>query len=318
MENGDLQIQKAGPRAGRDTGSVLMVVLWGGLVLMTLAGAAVSLGGASLRVQNTVRDRVTAVYAAESGLSEALYRLKYRSSEQIPGRTHPGEDPSFNSVTGLLGDSAGYRVWVWDEPGNENLKHLVSEGTVGRSTRRVKITSSPEEGLPFPGALVESGGVIDPRIILPTGLASSGQLLIRDTDVTITPGTYLYDQIDSAGNGNLILTGRTTLYIAGDIKITGTGIINTTLQAENLIIFVPTDNTDVEIDLRGGGAFYGGIYAPSADIDVVGSQTVTGSLVGSSVNLSGGASVTYDSDLALVGYPPGTELDWIANPGSWE
>jgi hypothetical protein len=136
--------------------------------------------------------------------------------------------------------------------------------------------------------------------------------------LTIQGGTNIFvsGDFDLDGAGLINISGPVTFYIEGDIDIGGSGIMNKTSKPSDLVMFGtrtynPSDLQQVNI--RGNADLYAGIYAPDADIKIVGSGDLYGAAVGSDVRMTGAGDVHYDE--ALAEYTPdsdsaGTFRDW--------
>ena len=111
--------------------------------------------------------------------------------------------------------------------------------------------------------------------------------------------------LDLTGQSQIIIssasTGPVNIYVDGDVSAAGQGIVNQTQKPTDFYIY-GTGGTNQDIDLTGQGTLYGAIYAPSADVKVAGTGSggiIYGSVVGSTVTMSGIAAVHYDEALAL-------------------
>ncbi|NVN90380.1 MAG: hypothetical protein HXX11_07215 [Desulfuromonadales bacterium] len=144
-------------------------------------------------------------------------------------------------------------------------------------------------------------------------------VLTSNTKMTLPAGSYRFTKMNLSGNSKLTLNGNVTLYIDGDLTISGSaGII---ISSGNVVIYVNGKKVDISgcafvntsqdprnlilfgtaglqsINLSGGTSLYGLVYAPTAAITVSGGQNTYGSLIGNTVDLSGGVSVHYDETL---------------------
>ncbi|MEO7701253.1 MAG: hypothetical protein ABIZ04_18675 [Opitutus sp.] len=103
-------------------------------------------------------------------------------------------------------------------------------------------------------------------------------------------------------------------YGAGDVSLSGQGIANgvdanvdgTISDAEagrpeNFQFYGTKTSGTQSIDLTGGGAFRGTIYAPQGDVKLAGGVVTSGSIVANNITLNGGATFHYDESLALLG-----------------
>ena len=167
---------------------------------------------------------------------------------------------------------------------------------------------------------------MDP-VTMPTGgtvVASFGSSLGTDgvtsvltssanitSSITIHGNVTLYltapagiEVISLAGGseGLTLATGASlTIYTAGDIKITGNGVLNAGLPSTFQIYGTSTSTTPQVIKLAGNGALSGVVYAPTADLTITGNGDVNGSMIGNTITVSGNAAFHYDESLANLG-----------------
>jgi Flp pilus assembly protein TadG len=118
--------------------------------------------------------------------------------------------------------------------------------------------------------------------ILYCNVDESGQLTI-DGNVLVEPGYSV------TLSGGLVISGSFTvdqgsITISGGVSqsVTGTGAALAALGGGN-------------ISISGNDAINGVLYAPTGSIDLSGTQTITGAVVGEYVNLSGNKDITYDA-----------------------
>ena len=89
--------------------------------------------------------------------------------------------------------------------------------------------------------------------------------------------------------------GSLTMYINGNADIGGNGIVNGTgLPSQCTLYGMPGCTT---FNIHGNGSFSGTVDAPDAAFSFVGNADAFGSFTGSSISMSGGASVHYDEAL---------------------
>lgn len=132
-------------------------------------------------------------------------------------------------------------------------------------------------------------------------------LVLTDTSNSIT--------MNSASSAISIGTaGMLEAYGAGDVSLSGQGIANgvdtdldgtiSDSEAGQPVQFqfygTKTSGTQ-SIDLTGGPAFRGTIYAPQGDVKLAGGVVTAGSIVANNITMDGGATFHYDESLALLG-----------------
>jgi len=129
-----------------------------------------------------------------------------------------------------------------------------------------------------------------------------GTLKIPATDnLTLVGGTYYFESIEFGQAkgaklpGSLTLTGPTTIYITGDFNSSSQGVINTTGDPHDLTIISSGD----KVGIRGAVAFYGSIFAPNADVQLVGDAHMYGGIIGRTVKMAGTFDFHVDESLPI-------------------
>jgi len=145
-------------------------------------------------------------------------------------------------------------------------------------------------GPPYSTGVGITGGIYDPI----TGqLRGSGAV-----PIVLAPGSYCFSSIDlSAGVSTLAISGPVTISLTAHSLLTGGGIQNPTLVAENLKIFSSVSSAKGGLDIAGGALVYMAVYAPNARVVVSGSGDLYGSVVGATVSATTGAKFHYDKRL---------------------
>ena len=125
---------------------------------------------------------------------------------------------------------------------------------------------------------------------LGTTMAVSGQVVIYLTQT----GNNVF-VVGGSGFVYIAPGGSLTIYTAGDVTISGGGLVNNTLRPINMTIYgLPTC---ANITDSGSGAYIGVIDAPEALVTDSGSGSLSGSFVAGSFNDSGGSAIHYDTSL---------------------
>jgi PilX N-terminal/Putative Ice-binding-like adhesive domain len=155
--------------------------------------------------------------------------------------------------------------------------------------------------------------VTDPGHEISVGILSSGQTISTDTRVdsisiskstiTISGDVTLYVDGDIHISGKAMIDipvgSSLTIYASGRIHMAGQGIVNGNARPEALIIYGTDDCSDVHFS--GQADFYGAIYAPAADLDFSGQADIFGSIIGDTVDISGQGNIHYDENLKDLG-----------------
>ncbi len=151
-------------------------------------------------------------------------------------------------------------------------------------------------------------------------------------DLSLPGGRYYIDQLGSLGSLTLHVTGKTALFIADDLIVTGRFRIELEPDAE-IDVFV-RDNLVItgaalfgdpqrpaatrmyvggtgDVAIAGLSAFAGNLYAPTANILLGGVGRIDGSLFGKNIIAAGLLSVAYDSSILEGGEdcPPVADSD---------
>jgi Flp pilus assembly protein TadG len=133
------------------------------------------------------------------------------------------------------------------------------------------------------------GGWIDPL--------NNGSLdftLVGGAVYDMPPGTYYFRNMKLVGGATLNITGKTTIYLTGDLDREGGAIINNNTQlASNLTINMTGGTARITSD----NVFYGVIYAPNTEVHYSGSADYYGAVVAKTLNIMGDAVAHYDESL---------------------
>jgi Putative Ice-binding-like adhesive domain len=119
---------------------------------------------------------------------------------------------------------------------------------------------------------------------------------------------YVTGDISFGGTSQLIIQPGVTakIYFQGNVDIAGNGILNTNNQPSDLQLFgiQPATTDEKHVNLGGNGQIIASVYAPNHDVTINGGGTtghVFGSVVGSTVTMTGVTNLHYDEHLGSVG-----------------
>jgi len=140
-----------------------------------------------------------------------------------------------------------------------------------------------------------------------------GNITVNNKVVHLTVGTYTFNQLLLAGGAEIIVdSGPVVLQLAGQ-SLTGTPpvvldmaggsfVSNPTGDAANFYI---SYGGTAEVHMRGSSDAYGVVYAPNSNVSVYGSSHWYGSIIGNTVDVSGGINLHYDRNLSSEFYITG-------------
>ncbi len=118
--------------------------------------------------------------------------------------------------------------------------------------------------------------------------------LNANSTLELNPGDYFFSSLTINGNANIVTTGKTRIFVVGDIKITGGAVTNRNARPMNFELIAhpynvfegcpPTENPSIKI--AGGSAVSLVMYAPAYSVKVTGQGKVKGAIVGNDVELN--------------------------------
>ena len=111
--------------------------------------------------------------------------------------------------------------------------------------------------------------------------------------LVLKPGDYFFSSISIAGHATIVTTGKTRIFVVGDIKISGGAVTNQTTRPMNFEVIAhphevseacpPSENPNIKIS--GGAEVSLVIYAPAYAVKISGHGDVKGAIVGNNVEL---------------------------------
>ena len=119
---------------------------------------------------------------------------------------------------------------------------------------------------------------------------------------------YVTGDISVSGTSQIVVQpGVTaTIYFAGNVDISGNGVMNSNNQPSDLMLYgiQPPTNTSKHVSIGGNSQITASVYAPGHDVTINGSGTnghVYGSIVGKTVTMTGVSNLHYDERLSSTG-----------------
>lgn len=111
--------------------------------------------------------------------------------------------------------------------------------------------------------------------------------------IDLAPGTYYFSKLSLSGSSSIRLSGATTVYVTGNVDLSGGTVLNPTCIPKNLQLY-PMGNT---CTISGSSDFYGLVYGPTTAMTRSGSSGYYGAIIGASLDLSGSGGIHEDSSL---------------------
>jgi hypothetical protein len=179
-------------------------------------------------------------------------------------------------------------------------------------------TMTPSPGTPstINNSEVVVASPTTPIMVVVSKIQLSGTNTFRISGAADGSPTYaqvlVTGDVDLSGQAQIIIDPgvHVRMFVVGDADITGNGVAN----ANNPLNFqlygvdrLPDSSGNVSIGnfkISGNGGFRGSVYAPNYDINMVGggtSDSIFGSFVGNTINMTGVQSVHYDEAMGEGG-----------------
>ena len=119
---------------------------------------------------------------------------------------------------------------------------------------------------------------------------------------------YVTGDISVSGTGQIVIQpGVTaTIYFAGNVDISGNGVLNSNNQPGDFLLYgiQPPTSSSEHVSFGGNSQITASIYAPGHDVTVNGGGTnghVYGSIIGKTVTMTGVSNLHYDERLGSAG-----------------
>ncbi len=92
------------------------------------------------------------------------------------------------------------------------------------------------------------------------------------------------------GQSTLTVTGPTAIYVSGDARLTGGGVVNLNRDPSDLRIY----STGEELDLSSKSGFWGVVIAPDTEVRVSGTPDYYGIIMGRTMEVLGDTNIHVD------------------------
>jgi len=131
---------------------------------------------------------------------------------------------------------------------------------------------------------------------LPSSYTSGGSFSKSGNgSTTLTAGNYYYSSFSLSGNHTLQISGKVTVYVNGNVSLSGTVNTGSNLPS-NFEIRVLASSSSVAIS--GNGSLYADVYAPKSSLSISGNGNFYGRFVGKSFTVSGNGKLHYDTAIS--------------------
>jgi Tfp pilus assembly protein PilX len=181
-------------------------------------------------------------------------------------------------------------------------------------TSNVTMNSSFSCGLMLGCSRVGNVVTLTPVLGMPFQL---GNVNINGLQVVLNPGTYHINSLSVAGGGNISVAGGQALVkIAGQgttspLTLTGNSMSNPSYNPANLQITYGGTGT---LQVTGNSDAAAIVYAPKANVTLAGNSDFYGSIIAGGLNVTGSATIYYDTNLAntavTAGNPVMSSFTW--------
>jgi hypothetical protein len=231
----------------------------------------------------------------------------------------PGATPPFDLVVETFtlfhhGLFAGERVEVKGHATVESYDSATGEpGTSGdvRSNGAVMVDVDATVAGDASGRTVEVRGTVTgevtegvaPEIFLPVDVPATaenlGRLEVKNAETyVLPPGSYVAEELKVQSDAHLVvdnLAGPVTLYVRRMVEVsTENGIETTSQDPERFALYVAGRD---KVKISNEATVYAVLYAPAAEVEIVGDGEFYGAFVGRHVKIDGNARVHYDEAL---------------------
>lgn len=272
------------------------------------------------------------LYAELATIYETMFSAALFGDKSVEIVGNPSTD-SYNSNNGFY--SSGPKFQNGDIGTNNAVSGAISlTGHVGIQGRALIPHGGSPSILSTRGNCSLTGGVtpmtqdmtfkpipeipVDAVHVKPVTASGSGpvhlETLTGETILSpIPPGTYVIHSdasghsVTMSGGSSLEFNGtdRTVVYLEGNAKISGNGIVNSDNRPTHLLVYGMAGCN--QITHSGNTDFYGAIYAPQAEVRLNGNDDIFGAIAASAIRVNGNVRVHYDEALremegAVSGY----------------
>ncbi len=222
--------------------------------------------------------------------------------------TNNAQDPTNNvgANGSILGDDSTYDPSTWTTK-NVDPNRVSTQFSANFDPVTAPATTATNIGTIGGAATYGTAGTATTVLCDNISFSSKDTIVEFVGDVTLIIKAGVGEQaIKIAGNGSgfrVAANSSLKIYTAGDIDLTGQGIINVSGAPKSVQIYgtSTSTSTDQDIKIAGGGSFSGVVYAPNGSVTINGDGSVWGSIVAEDITLTGNANFHYDESLGRMG-----------------
>ena len=223
-------------------------------------------------------------------------------------------------LVGLAGIklSGNSSIGYWAPTGTTNsYGSIASDGDItlsGNSNIQGDARPGPGQNVSLSGSASVSGSTAPLPAFLTYPNASAGSAATTNNDsaaspywnsgsndfnlggsssVTLPGGVYYFHNFNTAGQASLTFSGPATVYVYGDMGLSGSTYTSGSLPKNLSIEVIGNGN----VNLSGSSALYASVYAPQSQVNLSGSGAIYGSILGWSISTSGTSNIYYDLSL---------------------
>jgi Flp pilus assembly protein TadG len=163
-------------------------------------------------------------------------------------------------------------------------------GNLTSITGTIKTLTSP---LSYPNASLGTAATVNNNANIPVSFIDGSRNISLSSSQTLNlpGGTYYLNNISTTSGSSLNFSGPTTLYLTGSLSLTGRSLIGDQNIPSHLQIYMCSSSG---MSINGNGGLYAQVYAPQSPVNFSGGGLFAGTLVASTIDDTGGASIYYD------------------------
>lgn len=156
---------------------------------------------------------------------------------------------------------------------------------------------------PLASPLVFPNGTADPYSLfnndnrnVPGNAMQGNSLVISRGNIVLPGGNYYFENISVGGQASVSFTGPATVYAYGTVSISGgrSSFGNPNGNLKLVMVPGPLGAAPGSISVGGGSSLHATIYAPQSAITLGGNGSITGAVIGKSIDMAGTSNIYYD------------------------